>query len=173
MKSVAVAVVALLVAAGAQAEQRRQPPPPSPGLTPVVPPGVVIPQTPLIPSPVPTPSVGSPFDARSGTYAPRYNDPNSRSRYGVGVPFYPGAIGIGAYAPASVPSPTPEQRPAAAPEPPRAPEPAPVPEAPKIAAAHPDTFYVIPGCYAGNRRPNPARLPKGCDASRLQEIPIR
>src|ERR1044072_4323261 len=78
MKSVAVAVVALLVAAGAQAERRRQPPPPPPGLTPGVPPGVVIPQSPLIPGPVAAPSVGSPFDARPGPYAPRYNDPNSR-----------------------------------------------------------------------------------------------
>src|ERR1043166_124406 len=159
MKSVAVAVVALLVAAGAQAEQRRQPPPPSSGLTPVVPPGVVIPQTPLIPSPVPTPSVGSPFDARPGTYAPRYNDPNSRSRYGVGGPFYPGACGVGAYAPASVPSPTPEQRPAAAPEPPRAPEPAPVSEAPKVAAGDPATVYVISRCLAGKPPPTPPRFP--------------
>src|SRR2546430_2505246 len=58
------------------------------------------------------------------------------------------------------------------PEPPRTGEPPknPVPasEPPRIAAAHgPDTFYVIPGCYAGNRPPNPARLPKGCDLMKM------
>jgi len=91
------------------------------------------------------------------------------------VPFYPGALGIAGYAPADSP-PAADQRvpaPPVAPAPPPAPAPLPVPEPPKVASLHPDTFYVIPGCYAGNRPPKPARLPKGCDASKLQEIPIR
>lgn len=37
----------------------------------------------------------------------------------------------------------------------------------------PDTFYVIPGCYAGNRPPTPERLPRGCDVARLRTEPIR
>jgi hypothetical protein len=35
----------------------------------------------------------------------------------------------------------------------------------------PKTFYVIPGCYAGDTRPNPARLPRGCSAAKLRAIP--
>jgi len=35
----------------------------------------------------------------------------------------------------------------------------------------PKTFYVIPSCYAGDRRPEPSALPSGCDISRLRTIP--
>jgi hypothetical protein len=42
--------------------------------------------------------------------------------------------------------------------------PAPLPGKPK-------TFYVIPGCYAGDRPPLPDRLPKGCNRSRMRVIP--
>jgi len=37
----------------------------------------------------------------------------------------------------------------------------------------PDTFYVIPGCYAGNRPPNPDRLPKDCNVGKLKTTPVR
>jgi hypothetical protein len=33
-----------------------------------------------------------------------------------------------------------------------------------------DTFYVIPGCYAGNRPPLQQTLPKGCDVARSKKI---
>jgi len=118
-----------------------------------------------------TPAPRTPFDARPGTYAPRYNDSHPRSRYG-GAPYYSGTVGIGEYVPAAE-SPSPDQRPPAALPPSEPRPPAPVPEAPKDASLDPDTYYVIPGCYAGNRPPKPARLPKGCDAAKLQEIPIR
>ena len=32
------------------------------------------------------------------------------------------------------------------------------------------TFYVIPGCYAGDRLPDRAQLPKGCDGSKVRTI---
>jgi hypothetical protein len=35
----------------------------------------------------------------------------------------------------------------------------------------PKTFYVIPRCYAGDRRPEPSALPPSCDISRLRAIP--
>jgi hypothetical protein len=47
---------------------------------------------------------------------------------------------------------------------------APTPAAP-VAVAQPKAFYVIPGCYAGDKRPQPDRLPGGCDVSRLRVVP--
>jgi len=41
---------------------------------------------------------------------------------------------------------------------------------PVLAPAIPKTFYVIPGCYAGDRPPR-AKLPRGCDRSKLRAIP--
>lgn len=32
----------------------------------------------------------------------------------------------------------------------------------------PQTFYVIPGCYGGNRPPDPETLPAGCDIEKLR-----
>ena len=52
----------------------------------------------------------------------------------------------------------------------------PAPAAPPVAAAPPPppkTFYVIPGCYAGDRRPEPDQLPAGCDLRRLRIVPPR
>jgi hypothetical protein len=42
--------------------------------------------------------------------------------------------------------------------------------APPITAAprKPETFYVIPGCYGGNRSPGPEDLPAGCDIEKLR-----
>jgi hypothetical protein len=39
------------------------------------------------------------------------------------------------------------------------------------APAKAKTFYVIPGCYAGDKPPGNRRLPAGCDASKLRTIP--
>lgn len=52
--------------------------------------------------------------------------------------------------------------------------PAPVPPpAPYVGGppGRPKTFYVIPGCYAGDRRPEPESLPPGCRISRLRVVP--
>ena len=52
----------------------------------------------------------------------------------------------------------------------------PAPAAPPPVAAPPPppkTFYVIPGCYAGDRRPEPEQLPAGCDLRRLRVVPPR
>ena len=35
----------------------------------------------------------------------------------------------------------------------------------------PKTFYVIPGCYMGDRPPEPEWLPAGCDRSKMRVIP--
>ena len=54
--------------------------------------------------------------------------------------------------------------------------PAPVPPpAPYVAGVpgRPKTFYVIPGCYSGDRPPEPDSLTPGCSLSRLRVIPPR
>jgi hypothetical protein len=53
--------------------------------------------------------------------------------------------------------------------------PAPVPPAPYVAGVpgRPKTFYVIPGCYAGDRPPEPDTLMPGCSISRLRVVPPR
>ena len=38
-------------------------------------------------------------------------------------------------------------------------------------AGRPKTFYIIPGCYAGDRRPEPESLAPGCSISRLRVVP--
>jgi hypothetical protein len=40
-----------------------------------------------------------------------------------------------------------------------------------VAPASPKTLYVIPRCYAGDRRPDPAQLLPGCDPARMRVIP--
>ena len=35
----------------------------------------------------------------------------------------------------------------------------------------PRTFYVVPGCYAGDKPPDRTHLPEGCDASRVRAVP--
>jgi hypothetical protein len=39
-----------------------------------------------------------------------------------------------------------------------------------VVAARPKTFYVIPGCYAGDRPPE-GTLPAGCDLRKIRKIP--
>ncbi len=43
-------------------------------------------------------------------------------------------------------------------------------EAPRVAAV-PKTFYVIPGCYAGDTPPRTDRLPGGCSSRNVRTIP--
>jgi len=47
----------------------------------------------------------------------------------------------------------------------------PVRQARNFVPAVPKTFYVIPKCYAGDKRPSADELPKGCRASNLRAIP--
>lgn len=49
--------------------------------------------------------------------------------------------------------------------------PPPAPPAPPTRAALPKTFYVIPGCYAGDKPPSRTTLARGCDRSKLRVIP--
>ena len=181
MKSAVAAALVLLLATGAGAQQREhQRPAPSTPPAPFVPrvlsTGGITTLPPLPPA--------SPFAARPETYAPHYDQrPPFRAGNGPGVSIYNGWLGFSPYyvAQPAPPPVAPELKPppaARAPEPPKIPEPPrapePVPDPPRIAASHgPDTFYVIPGCYAGNRPPSPERLPKNCDIARMRTVPIR
>src|SRR5262245_30597475 len=99
MKSVAAAAaLVLLVSTGARAQNRYAQPQP-PGSI-VMPPTLSTGGVTILPPP---PSSTTPFTARPETYSPRYNDP-PRHR---GVPYFPGALGLSAYAPTAVP-PAPE-----------------------------------------------------------------
>jgi hypothetical protein len=42
---------------------------------------------------------------------------------------------------------------------------------PRMAPGKPKIFYVIPGCYAGDRPPALEWLPAGCDTSKIRIIP--
>lgn len=42
---------------------------------------------------------------------------------------------------------------------------------PPLQPGKPKTFYVIPGCYAGDRPPEPHWLPAGCDRAYLRIVP--
>ena len=178
MQSVAVAALVLAFAAAAAAQERGRQGSNHPHQGP----------RPSRPDSAPPPAPISPFAATPETYAPHYDRAVGLRHgrgLGLGVPVYGNPIGFGSYAPATLapapPAPdkvTQPAEPPKAPEPPKVPEPpkavAPVPERPPIAVAHgPDTFYVIPGCYAGNRPPIPERLPKGCDITRVRTVPIR
>ena len=144
---------------------RIAPPPPSP---PSAPPSAT---QPIVTPPFvkPQPPARTPFDATSRTYAPRY-DNRPRRRYGP--PYYSSASGIGELVNGSGSSAVPEDVAASDFQGPLT---SPFYEPPRVVAASrgPDTYYVIPGCYAGNRPPNPERLPKGCDAAKLKTTPVR
>ena len=43
--------------------------------------------------------------------------------------------------------------------------------APPAAPAAPKTFYVIAGCYAGDKPPSGDRLPPACDVTKLRTVP--
>ncbi|HTM04500.1 MAG TPA: hypothetical protein VL173_13410 [Vicinamibacterales bacterium] len=40
-----------------------------------------------------------------------------------------------------------------------------------VRRATPKTFYVIPGCYAGDKMPSRESLPSGCDRAKLRAVP--
>ena len=136
-----------------------------------------LPERPLSPSLV----TQDGFRAGPGTYRPPPPRP-AHPIYGSGYPWpiygypgYPGPVyGYGYGYPYTDPVivvniPPDAIRPAAP-----APPPAPVaPPTPYIAGTpgRPKTFYVIPGCYAGDRRPEPESLPPGCRISRLRVVP--
>ena len=44
-------------------------------------------------------------------------------------------------------------------------------QARNVAPAIPKTFYVIPKCYAGDKKPSAAKLPAGCQALNVRTIP--
>ena len=46
-----------------------------------------------------------------------------------------------------------------------------VQSAPPPVAAAPKTFFVIPGCYAGDRPPRTEELPQGCNTANLRTVP--
>ena len=50
-------------------------------------------------------------------------------------------------------------------------EPTPRPAPPAPPPGVPKTFYVIPGCYAGDKPPQTERLPRNCDAANTRTIP--
>ncbi len=174
MKSGAVALVVLLSAPIAIAQPARLHPPSS-----MRPNGS--PHRPAHPAPPPpaVPPPASPFAAGPQTYAPHYDTPTAR-RHDRERPEALGAIGVGGFLTPSFAAPLPSVDAAAAADeraqalpPPESRTPLPL-EPPRIVASRgPDTFYVIPGCYAGNRPPNPQRLPKGCDVAKLRTTPVR
>jgi hypothetical protein len=123
----------------------------------------VLPERSLTPSPAPRGG----YDAGPRTYRP---DPRRRPRlpvfgyYGPQVlypydqPYVPPVIVV------QVPAARVRQEP---------PPPAPVtPPSPYVAGTpgRPKTFYVIPGCYAGDRRPDPESLTAGCSTTRLRVV---
>jgi hypothetical protein len=126
-----------------------------------------------------------PFDARPGTYRPRYDPHYDRPWNGYRNGYYgaPYFYGSGSFFNDSYPTDSttapavpggpgsddsfltqPQQQPVAS---------APIPAPPPPVLHHPDTFYVIPGCYVGNLRPRQEQLPKGCDMSKMKEMPVR
>lgn len=159
MRPAAVAVAVLLATIGVNAQRRHGNPPPAPAAPQALPPP-------------------SPFAARPDTYAPHYDSVTPRqSRRGSDYagPLY-GGFDLDSLPPALTPaSPSaPDQGTSQSPVPERSKIVEPSVESARIAMARgPDTFYVIPGCYAGNRPPIPERLPKGCDVARLRTTPIR
>jgi hypothetical protein len=110
------------------------------------------------------------FRARPGTYVP---DRRSFPPFGVGVPIYLDGVSDPADGQGAAPQtivvaiPVPMVANAAPAEPP------PAPARPAAPPGPPKTFYVIPGCYAGDTRPEPDQLPSGCDVQRLRVRPPR
>jgi len=159
---------------GAKLSRRVSSPPPAittpirPSLNPVVPPLVPVPSmsmlSPLRPS--------SPFEARPRTYAPRFDPRYDRParRGGFYGPYYSGGLGLDDVAlapPADAAFPVESEVPQFLYPPPQAaPAPVTLPHAP-------DTYYVIPGCYMGNRPPDKEQLPKSCDFAKLKTMQVR
>ena len=130
-----------------------------------------LPERPLTASVPPPPSRGDGYRASPRTYRP---DPRRRSQLPV-FGYYGPQLGYPYDDPYVQPIivvqvPSDAVRPAQA----APPAPAPVvPPTPYVAGApgRPKTFYLIPGCYAGDRRPAPESLAPGCSMNRLRVVP--
>lgn len=115
------------------------------------------------------------FRAAPATFAPGFDEPpRIDPRFLLCCGGFPGTVFLSpvpwwaaqpqvVYVPVIV-----RDAPRAAPPPAVPPAPAP-PPAPGV----PKTFYVIPGCYAGDRPPDPDALPRNCDVAKVRVIPPR
>jgi hypothetical protein len=170
MKSGALVLALLLGASVAHAQRGGRPVSPPPPIPPAAPPpGVANPIQPPIAQPPPSQQPSSPFDARPRTYAPRYQPrydqpPRTPRRGGY---YAPGFLGFDEQTSSLPPGASPVdvngQPLQYAP-----------PQLPIVAPPHgPDTYYVIPGCYAGNHKPGPAQMPTGCDIAKMKTTPVR
>jgi hypothetical protein len=135
---------------------------PTPGVPPAVavpPPSLLSPLRPLLP-----------FEARPRTYAPRYDPRYDRipRRGGYYGPYYSSGLGLDDVTQPATAFPPDSDGPQLLYPPPQA-APAPVAVLPHA----PDTYYVIPGCYAGNHKPTPAELSKNCDIAKMKTTPVR
>jgi hypothetical protein len=128
-------------------------------------------------TPVPAPAVAvnsgarpDLFRAGPDTYAPQYD-------HSVPLPYQPFFTGYAVAPPVYVRTEREvvlvreivREVPAVAKQEPAAPSP---PAAPAILAVK-KTFYVIPGCYAGDRRPAASELRPGCDIRDVRVVPPR
>lgn len=119
---------------------------------------------------------GDLFRARPGTYAPRFDRLDRRGGslsgpfIGGGYPF----VAVPYVVEQPVRPPLRDRRWDHLAREPRRARPAPAAPATVTVAPPPQrTFFVIPGCYAGDVRPSTEQLPRGCDLSRLRIVPPR
>ena len=129
-----------------------------------------LPERPLTASAPPPPARADGYRAGPRTYRP---DPRRRSQlpvfgyYGPQLPYLYGDPYAQPVIVVQVPSDIARPPQAVTPPPVAAAPPAPyVPGTP----GRPKTFYLIPGCYAGDRRPDPATLAPGCSLTRLRVV---
>jgi hypothetical protein len=136
------------------------------------------PRPPAGPPPMKTASEGywdavraasGPIGFPQATRGDKFTRPSRPQRPGSGpiygsVPFYAAPEPV--YVPVYVPGPV-VYVPVPAPAPP---PPAPGENSAGITPAprRPERFYVIPGCYGGNKPPEPRVLPAGCDIEKLR-----
>ena len=126
-------------------------------------------------NPVPPPPVDL-FRAAPDTYTPKPPDQRPRHRqsnrhlFGASVfaPVY--LVGYSIEPDRRAGFQSPELEPLRRSEPPAPPAAAPVAPTPMppVTPGPRKTFYVIPGCYAGDRPPHADRLPPGCDVSKTR-----
>ena len=126
-------------------------------------------------NPIPPPRVDL-FRAAPDTYVPRpplrRDGHRRRDRHMVGASvFAPGdLLGYWSEPDRRTGIDSPELEPVTRSDPPAPPAAAPV-APPAMAPGPPKTFYVIPGCYAGDRPPHADRLPARCDVSKTRILP--
>jgi hypothetical protein len=180
MKGSVAAVLAIglaLIAIPASAQRRGNQPRPPAATQPIARPPIATPPTTRT-TPTPTASemywgavraASGPIGVPQATSGDQFTR-NSRNRWrGSGPAFFPSVPYLEqeepVYVPVYVPGPV-----VYVPVPAAAPPPAPADNRASIAPAprRPEKFYVIPGCYAGNRAPEPNALPAGCDIGKLR-----